>query len=548
MVSRPRASNAVSWSEAIIVIVLLAALCAAGAVALGQDANWDQRNYHYYVVYALLNDRLAIDIAAAQVQSWFNPIGHLIPYWVINHFRPIVAGALLGAFAAVPLFLVYWLLRLSTLGSPRSPSRTLSALGTTVAGSGAVFVAELGSTFIDVACATFFLLALVIMRSAAVRASEHAGSAPRLASVLAAGLLVGAAAGVKLTHLAYVIAFGGALILTWPTLRNALVNGVSFGIAVIAGFAMTGGYWAYLLWQSYGNPVFPFYNAVFLSPWFPPENLVDQRVLPTSLTHALTYPFQALIEWRHPGAEVGYRDARYVALLGLFVMCVGTIALPRALPKVAALQRMRRWSESISRHDVFVLLLVLFSAIVLLKVFSVLRYLAVLELLAPMALLIMMRLIGGLLNRFVIIAYVALCATLVATTLPADWGRRPYGAEWFGIKPPPSVAEPGTLYLVLDKEPLGYTVASLSTRPGPVIALDNWFHIGFVGDPKSPWRQLAIEKIRAQSGQIVTLSLRAINDIDQQYLQELGLRIVAKECVTFAGNYGLLFSCRCEKL
>jgi len=40
---------------------------------LGQDVNWDLQNYHLYDPYAWLHDRLTLDIAPAQMQSWHNP-------------------------------------------------------------------------------------------------------------------------------------------------------------------------------------------------------------------------------------------------------------------------------------------------------------------------------------------------------------------------------------------------------------------------------------------------------------------------------------------
>src|SRR5688500_8071941 len=49
-------------------------LCAAVAWWLGQDTNWDLRNYHLYNAYAFLNDRQAMDLAPAGQQTWLNPL------------------------------------------------------------------------------------------------------------------------------------------------------------------------------------------------------------------------------------------------------------------------------------------------------------------------------------------------------------------------------------------------------------------------------------------------------------------------------------------
>jgi hypothetical protein len=36
------------------------------ALALGQDGNWDLRNYHWYNAYAFITNRLMFDVGAAQ--------------------------------------------------------------------------------------------------------------------------------------------------------------------------------------------------------------------------------------------------------------------------------------------------------------------------------------------------------------------------------------------------------------------------------------------------------------------------------------------------
>src|SRR5438067_7239599 len=46
---------------------------AATSVCVGQDENWDLRNYHLYNGYAALHGRFHTDLAAASLQSWINP-------------------------------------------------------------------------------------------------------------------------------------------------------------------------------------------------------------------------------------------------------------------------------------------------------------------------------------------------------------------------------------------------------------------------------------------------------------------------------------------
>src|SRR5260370_40668300 len=73
------------------------AACASLALALGQDANYDQQNYHFYAPYALLKNRILYDIFPAFSGPTFtNPIPYLPFYWLARNPPPRLLGALLG--------------------------------------------------------------------------------------------------------------------------------------------------------------------------------------------------------------------------------------------------------------------------------------------------------------------------------------------------------------------------------------------------------------------------------------------------------------------
>ena len=57
----------------------------AGALVLGQDANWDLRNYHWYNAYALLNGRYGIDLLPAQTPTFYNPALDVPFYLLATH-------------------------------------------------------------------------------------------------------------------------------------------------------------------------------------------------------------------------------------------------------------------------------------------------------------------------------------------------------------------------------------------------------------------------------------------------------------------------------
>lgn len=65
--------------------LLLSLVFGAGvSLALGQDCNWDLRNYHFYNVHAWLGDRYLFDIAPAQRQTFLNPLLDLPFYGLVQ--------------------------------------------------------------------------------------------------------------------------------------------------------------------------------------------------------------------------------------------------------------------------------------------------------------------------------------------------------------------------------------------------------------------------------------------------------------------------------
>jgi hypothetical protein len=110
--ARPAPRNAPSspstrgWRDAATLALCVAV---AGLVSWrrGQDANWDLQNYHYYNAWALLTGRLDRDIAAAQLQTYLNPLLDVPFYLMVAADWPprLIAFAL-----AVPAGVGAWLL------------------------------------------------------------------------------------------------------------------------------------------------------------------------------------------------------------------------------------------------------------------------------------------------------------------------------------------------------------------------------------------------------------------------------------------------------
>src|SRR5687768_5527015 len=92
----------VSWRPTAVVALFFTLLA---ALVQRQDANWDLRNYHLYTPLAWLDGRLDYDIAAAQMQTWHNPIADL-PFALL--VRAGASGWLVTLWLALPSFIALW--------------------------------------------------------------------------------------------------------------------------------------------------------------------------------------------------------------------------------------------------------------------------------------------------------------------------------------------------------------------------------------------------------------------------------------------------------
>src|SRR5688500_14064442 len=112
--AEPSAPAFRNWPLALAVLLPVIAL-----LALGNDASWDLRNYHLYGPHAWLHGRAAIDVAAAQMQGYHNPLLDLPMYLLASAGAP---PKLIGLWLALPAMAAIWcLLRLQERLSPEPP-------------------------------------------------------------------------------------------------------------------------------------------------------------------------------------------------------------------------------------------------------------------------------------------------------------------------------------------------------------------------------------------------------------------------------------------
>jgi len=503
---------------------------AAWAFVRGQDLNYDQLNYHTYTSYAWLTGRTLTDLAAAQIQTWLNPVLYVPGFLLIRYTPPVVAGMTMGALTALNGVLLWILARRLTTGYAKTTSCWCSAFAAFVGVSGSMFLSFLGTTFGE--CLPPVLAAVILVVSDAEDWPRGEG-----AKLLGAGCCLGLACGVKLTNLVYALGMTVTLMVLWPFLRFRALHLLGYAAGGVVGFAVSGGYWAAKLWTALDNPVFPFFNGIFRSVMYEPVNFQDPAYIPSSLARAaVVYPFEWLLGFYRPSNPLFFREPRF-ALIAVLLPVALAAALARAWPRPSA--DPEREEATSARNFWILCLFFLFSYGFWLTRFGVQRYLLVLEVLSGVLLLVVL---GRMLRsgREVGIVMAGLAVAVVLWTRPTDWGHGSYEASWYGITHAEDPAA-RTLYVMVGGEPMAYVIPYLPenarfVRVGGTIP----FH------PAQPMGLQVARVVYQHDGPVRSLTV-ATADHQRARLAEYGLQLDAASCRRFRSRLDTFWTCALAK-
>jgi len=402
-------------------------LLASGSAAVlqGQDANLDLYRYRLYVGFALLHDRLDLDLAPAALGTYLNPVLDAFHYLGIAHLPPRVFGFLVGSLQGLNAAVVLLLAR--RLLPEDAQSRRLAWLAALLAACGPTARSLLGTTLGDTVASLPALLALLL----AIRARAAVSLAWSACHLLAAGLLAGAAVGLKLTMATTLVATGVVVGLGLARKETPVAAALASLAGAVLGYLAVAGYWCWQMWQRFANPVFPFANQVFRSPYLPPAAIRDERWAAHSLADILSPPVDMALGATARLQEIPFRDARFLLVL-LVALAWLVLRLARRRPPLTPAQR-----------DLFAFCLASYGLWAVALYYY--RYAAVLEYLAPLALVVLAQAVFGRWTRHVI---GAATACLLLTSSVGSWGRLPWGEQWFNIRLPSQAHEPGSLVLL----------------------------------------------------------------------------------------------------
>ena len=425
-------------------------------MCLGLENDYDLKNYHWYEPFMILNGKLDFDIVPAHRQNFHAPLQDLVFYGT-KHLLwdyPSLLKAVLSVPAAVAAFLGTCLAS-SLIPDDIRGRRIFGGIAAGLGATGAAGLPTLATTMSEMMPAALMLagLLLIIGRNALQT---------RVPIILSAAILFGGALGLKLTNMPFCAALAIALpIGCAETVLARLRLLAVLGVGMVIGAAITAGPWWAYLYMTFGNPIFPYYNNVFHSPFFEHIRLTDDTFLPATPLRAVFFPLFWAFHRSRIVSEPALRDPRFAIALLLTLLMLLHAFLVWCYPKVRDVLHI----PPAGPRERFLLIFFILSYAGWEWMFSIFRYLAPVEMISGLIILlpVLALLRIGRMRLAAAMAAGIILVTGAVTRYPA-WGRLPYAEKSIQVTLPDLGSS--ALVVLLDKAPLAYlaTYAPVSVQ------------------------------------------------------------------------------------
>ena len=436
-------------NENIRIAFLIMALSGFSSIFLGQDSNWDLLNYHFYNPYALLNGRLNdLDLAPAQLQTYFNPIFDIINFTLISYIKsPLLVTFLIGLINGIGIFFLYKISYIIFENEFSNLNKYRIFLSLIIGITGSIAVSTLGTTFNE------WLSSLFILASIYYMLKYFASANPTDKFIFYSSFLVGFSAGGKLTNSIFVFSsIVTILVIKYLYKDTYKFNLKKYSAYLFLGFIFSGGYWFLLLFHNFQSPLFPLYNDIFNSPWYSNISIGEAtRFTPKTLIDFLLYPIYWGFSKSHIVSELDIRDPRifFVIFSALFFITVNLKCFDT------------NFDNFLIKYKKLAILLIYFfsSYFVWLFKFSIYRYILPLELISGIIILLISGYVVKNRTYFFVLSF-TMTVFIVSYTIYPNWGRIKFTESFFSTSTLPSLPKNSLLVLIGD-QPLSYIVPLL---------------------------------------------------------------------------------------
>ena len=488
---RLRFNAHITFGKPIFLIGFFLILYGTISVLLGKDLTWDTANYHLYNPYAFLNDRFNIDYwPTSFIHQFFAPTLDFILYFFVMYTTPFITEFMIGAIHGINACLLYFIAYHFLYQETKTFAMPCALLFALFGTFGAIIIPRIGG-FENDHFVSIFVLSFILLQIKACQAYLNSKKFPYLLCAIS-GCLLGISIGLKLTSAIFFVgALFAYLFINIPLMSRIKLISI-LGCSVLLGWFISSGYWMWLLWQHYENPLFPFFNHIFHSPYFPDENLRYDKFIPSRFLEIVLFPFY--FSWQGTEADTPFRDLRYVSMYVLFMVY--------AVFYIIHYCRFKKTSSDLLSTWLFIF--TLFSYLAWLYYFAIVRYLAPLAMLAPLIIyLLIKKMIPKPSVRIIITTIFFLM--IILNTRPTGMMRVSYyGKTFFDIRFPKSISQtPRALVL------MAYPVYALNNQPKPQTYLIPFF--------KHTWQFAGIPFMDTTNTLMTTDEIKNIRHIVNHY-------------------------------
>ncbi len=414
------------------------------AIFLGQDNNWDLRDYHFYNGYAFFHPTLFTqNIMPAMVQTYINPFFDSFNYLAIAIQYPPITKFLLGALSGVCCFFVYKIAIILFTKLPNKQRNIYALFALIMGASGSIGIGLIGTTTNDTKMTLLILMSLYFL----IRYVTEEKTTSHKRYLILAGLLIGLDAGFKLPAFCYAIGLSIGLLFSKPWSLRHFYHFIIFTAWIVFGFLIANGYWMYFLNHHFGNPLFPYYNNIFHSPYAPIRTYKDPNFYPQYL---FQLPFHIAKGNVAAVSDSALKDLRlailYVASIIFFIKYIyQRLTLKNSITN-SPIGEKSPW--------LLVTYWAISSYLIWFYNFSIYRYILPIELLTSVFLTyIVCTFFKRELIRYAVLLVFILIFS-VTTSYP-NWGRIPSGKQFFTVETPVLPQNSTILFL---SAPLAYVI------------------------------------------------------------------------------------------
>jgi len=430
-----------SRREWLVAFAYTQVICLAIALVAGRDLNWDQFNYHLFAGLSVFEERLTQDFFPASIQTYFNPLVYAPFYWMVAHdFHSLAISAAHAVVHALNPLLLYAITR-EVMPPQVRHAKSLAAVTVALGCASNIFLAELGTTFMDLSTSVPVLIAAWLL----VRQPQQ----PR--DVWLAAMLLGVAVGLKLTNVSFLVAGVLATLVLSGTWQRAVTASARLIAGLTIGFLASYGFWGWKLLNEFGSPFFPFFNAVFKSSEYGLTSMRFDRFVPFNYSEWLTFPLRMaeLKTWVY--TETFAPDLRPITVIAAAVIAIAVFSWKSAFGDDESRNGETKVSGFYGQR--WLCLFTLLSVIVWMKTSANGRYGVVwLMLLGPVAMISFHACTTAAAARVGLLLLLVLQTAHMLSTGLSRWNPQPWAPTWFEMAVPDKLRTQPHLYLSLGNQ------------------------------------------------------------------------------------------------